>query len=129
VATQERQRGVGKEVDTVLLLVFAFLFILGDEIFVILGNEFHQDVKVHAVVVKEEVFVVVVTFKTDRLLDSVGKDSVQQVGSLAAGFVVPADERMVGQVVFDHDDRHFAFQFQTQQVKLLQLFAFHHLAG
>lgn len=36
---------------------------------------------------------------------------------------------MVSQVVFDHNDRHFAFQFQTQQVKLLQIVAFDSLAG
>lgn len=75
VAAEEGQLGVGKEVDTVSFLVFGFFFILRDEIFVILGDEFHEEVEVHGVVIKEESFVVVVIY-TDALLDSVRKDSV-----------------------------------------------------
>jgi hypothetical protein len=75
VAAEEGQLGVGKEVDTVSFLVFGFFFILRDEIFVILGDEFHEEVEVHAVVIKEESFVVVVIYP-DGLLDSVRKDSV-----------------------------------------------------
>ncbi len=128
MAAQEGQRGVGKEVDTVSFLAFGFFFVLRDKIFVILGDEFHEDVEVHAVVIKEEIFVVVV-IRTDSLLDSVGKDSVQQISRLVRSLIVPADKGMVGQVIFDNNNRHFAFQFQTQQVKLLQIVTFDSLTG
>lgn len=75
VAAQEGQMGVGKEVDTVSFLVFGFFFDLRGEIFVILGDEFHEDIEVHTVIIKEEIFVVVV-IKADGLLDSIGKHSV-----------------------------------------------------